>query len=232
MFRTNLKPAALVLLYLPTLLTARPVAAQEHEALQPDEFLALHRLELRPYGGWAAVPNSVTGAFIGADTTFRLNRFFALGADLAWYGPFGTSAGERPAYPLNETLWSAGLDANLVPWPARARPGAAAGSFEPYLIGGLGAISTRPVPVVDPANRRFDASNNLIDFCVGLGARVFVAERVALTFELRDLIYPEKIESAFVSRSPQDPSAWSDTHSHITNAIQLRLGASFFVAGR
>jgi hypothetical protein len=232
MLRTNMKPAALMLLALPALLTTPRARAQEHDALQRDEVLALHRLELRPYGGWAAVPNSVTGAFVGADATFRLHRFFALGADFAWYAPFDASVGERPAYPLNETQWSAQLDAYLVPWPAHARSGAAAGSFEPYLLGGLGAILTRPVSVVDPANRHFDSSDRLIDLCFGLGARIFVAERVAFTFELRDLIYPEKIESGFVSRNARDPSTWYDPRTQITNAVQVRVGASFFVAGR
>ena len=91
---------------------------------------------------------------------------------------------------------------------------------------------TRPVSVVDPANRRFDSGNNLIDLCFGIGARIFVAERVAFTLELRDVLYPEKIESGFVAPNVQDRSTWYDPRTHITNAIQLRLGASFFVAGR
>ena len=164
----------------------------------------------------------------------RIGPFEAV--DLAKAEPDGTIFSvTRLQRILRETMGyidRAQLDAYLVPWPAHARSGAAAGSFEPYLLGGLGAILTRPVSVVDPANRRFDSSDRFIDLCFGLGARIFVAERVAFTFELRDLIYPEKIESGFVSRNARDPSTWYDPRTQITNAVQVRVGASFFVAGR
>jgi hypothetical protein len=226
-----MKNCALLLLPSLVLLTPARVEAQEPDASQRDDVLALHRLELRPYGGWAAVPNSVTGAFLGADVTFRLNRIFALGGDVAWYAPFEGAVGASPAYPLNKTQWSADLDAYFVPWPAHARSGAAAGAFEPYLIVGLGAIATRPISVIDPANRHFDSNTNLVDLGGGLGVRLFLGDRVALALELRDLIYSEKIESGVASRTSQDASAWYDARAHVTNAIQLRLGASFFVGG-
>jgi hypothetical protein len=230
----SMKPTALLLFASLALVTAKRAGGQERDTLRHDEVLALHRLELRPYGGWAVVPNSVTGAFVGADVTFRFHRFFALGGDIAWYAPFNGAPGATPSYPLNETRGSADLDAYLVPWPARAHAGAAASAFEPYLLGGLGAVMSRPVSVVDPAHRRFGDDNTLVDLCLGLGARVFVGERVAVTLELRDLLYFEKIESGAVAaglNGSLNSTTWYEPRSHFTNAVQLRLGASFFLGG-
>jgi hypothetical protein len=148
-----------------------------------------------------------------------------------WYAPFEGNVGASPSYPLNETRGSADFDAYWVPWPARARPDAAAGAFEPYLLGGLGALWSRPVSVVDRTNRTFDSDNVLVDLCVGIGARLFVAEWAAIALELRDLSYFERTESRFVSSNPRDRSLWSDAGSHFTNAVQLRLGVSFFIGG-
>jgi hypothetical protein len=221
---------------LPCLLATAAAGAQETDA--PRDVPALHRLELRPYAGWAAVPDSVTGPFAGADVTFRLAPAVAIGIDAAAYGPFNRSPAS-PLHPLNEARDSFDLDATLFPWPARARGDTAAGTFEPYLLAGLGIIHTRPVSVVDPANRSFDY-NALIDLALGMGIRVFVADRIAFTLELRDLLYFEKRENENVPSgsasdpmnafsNPRNPATWYDANTHFTSCLELRLGASFFV---
>ena len=121
-----------------------------------------------------------------------------------------------------------------------ALPGEARGAFEVYLLGGFGIQGSRPVSVVDPADRYFN-TNRTIDTTFGAGARFFVGERVAFTLELRDLVYFEKIENRQVPTgsssdpsafdSPRNPDLFYDPATHLTNAIQLRLGASFFVLG-
>jgi hypothetical protein len=217
---------------------AVPAAAQEDEAPPHPEALADGRLELRPYAAWAAIPNSVTGPFVGADVAFHLSPAIALGLDAAWYAPFDRSPGAAPSYPLNETRDSFDLDVSVSPWPAY-RPGA----LEPYVLAGLGALQSRPIGVQDPANRSF-SYNTLVDLSFGLGVHFFAGERVAMTLELRDLLYFEKIENGRVARgssagpgafgfadSPRNPDTWYDPGTHLTNAIQLRLGASFFVFG-
>ncbi len=219
-----------------TLIGVRAQAQQNDSSLHED-VLALHRIELRPYGGWAGVPNSVTGAFVGMDVAFRLSRFLALGVDVAWYAPFERSAGADPSYPLNETRWSGDLDAYIIPWPARARAGAETGAFEPYLLGGLGALRSRPIAVVDPTVRHFDDTTH-VDLSIGAGVRVFVGARVAFTLEVRDLVYFERIENSLVGGGqgsigvpPDTPDTWYAPNTRFTQAIQIRLGASFFVLG-
>ncbi len=229
-----MKPPALLSLALLVLFTTEIAGAQEGDTATHEE-IARHRLELRPFGGWAVVPNSVTGGFVGADVSFRFNGYFALGLDGAWYAPFNRSAGSNPSYPLNETQYSANLDASFFLWPARARPGEAAGAFELYLVGGFGILESRPIAVVDPTDRYF-SYNRLVDLSAGVGRRAsFVGERVAVTLELRDLLYFENIENGripddsssppIVADDPRNPDTFYDAATHVTNAIQLRLGA-------
>ncbi len=225
--------------------TTPPTPAVEREEKdEKDEkeprVLALNRLELRPSGGWAFAANSATGAFVGADVAFRMNRFFALGADAAWYSPFNGSAGAHPSQRVNESEWSADLDAYVVPWPAHARASTALGAVEPYVLAGIGILASRPIAVIDPAHRHFDSNNNDIDLAVGVGLRVFLLERVAITLEVRDLIYFERVENPSVANgsttlpssdpnNPDDPATWYDPAPHFVNSVQVRLGANIFV---
>jgi hypothetical protein len=233
-----MNPQPLVPLFAVLVLGAARAEAAEGDRPRPPDVLAEGRLELRPYGGWAAFPNSATGGFVGADVAFRLTPVVAVGIDAAWYGPFNRSAGATPTYPLNETRDSADIEVLVAPWPARRT-----NAFEPYLLGGIGAVQTRPIAVVDPVNRTFQY-NTLVDLAPGAGVRFFLHERIAVTLELRDLLYFEKVENHFVAtgtasgpgqpgfgNSPLNPSFWYDPSTHFANAIQLRLGASFFVFG-
>jgi hypothetical protein len=146
---------------------AVPAAAAESEAPPHGDALTAGRLELRPYAAWAAIPNSVTGPFVGADVAFHLSPVVALGVDAAWYAPFNRSAGTAPAYPLNETRDSVDLDVSVSPWPAYR-----AGALEPYVLAGLGAQQSRPIGLEDPANRSF-SYNTLVDLAFGLGVHFF-----------------------------------------------------------
>ena len=226
MMNANCLPLAAAALLAPAL-----AGAQASQDSARNEVVALDRLELRPFGGWAVTPNSVTGGFVGADAAFRLHPLFSVGGDIAWYAPFNGSEGTSSSYPLNETHGSFDLDAHLVPWPARAHAGAIAGAWEPYVLGGLGAILTRPVSVVDPTSRHFDQDNTLVQLSLALGLRIFVGQRVAVVLELRDLVYPEHVESQLIANDRKDPALWYDPQTRVTNALQVRLGASFFVGG-
>jgi hypothetical protein len=192
--------------------------------------LAVHRVELRPVVGWAFVPQSATGAFAGAEAAYRVGERFALGADGVTYAPFAPGAGSNPTYPTNTTDWAANLDFTVFPLVARRGPGDEAGSLEAYVVGGVGVVAARPVPVVDPAHRWFDDSY-MVELAPGLGLRVFVARSFALTFEARDRMYLQKVESPAIETGrfgPSDPTTWYDRATPFTNAFELRIGASFF----
>jgi hypothetical protein len=188
-------------------------------------------LEIRPVAGWAFVPHSIAGAFIGADATVRLHRRWALGADAAWYSPFESEPQAWIArYPVNRTSWSASLDAAFFPWmTARAAP--ADGSLEVFVLLGAGLIATRPVPVVD-LSRHFDDSV-LLQLGAGVGGRLYVNRWLALTLELRDFVHFDRVENAQIASgngafSASNPNTWYAPDNRLTNCVELRLGASFF----
>ena len=90
--------------------------------------------------------------------------------------------------------------------------------------------SYRANPVIDPDNRSFPNWNNLVNFDVGIGFRIFFNRWLAAIIEVRDLIYSEKIESLVISPTdPTNPNTWYDTGTHLTNDVQLQVGLSFFL---
>jgi hypothetical protein len=192
--------------------------------------LAVHRIELRPVVGWAFVPQSTTGAFTGAEAAYRVGERFAFGADGAFYAPFAPGAGSNPTYPTNTTDWAANLNFTVFPVVARRGPGDERGSLEAYAVGGVGVVAARPIPVVDPAHRYFDDSY-MVELAPGLGLRVFVTQRFALTFEARDRMYFQRVEAHAIATGrfgPSDPTTWYDASNRFTNAFEIRVGASFF----
>ncbi len=214
--------------------------------------IALGAIEARPYFGWAFAPSSATGGFVGADVEWRISPALAVQVDGAWYGPFNAGPGATPQYPLNESDLSVDFDLALYPLARRgadsierfrgeSREGDEAGAFEPYVVGGVGVIRDRPIAVVDPRDRAFDW-NNYVDFDVGVGARVFILRTVALSLELRDLVYYRKVESPVlpsgqptangVTSNPSDPATWYDVNTRFTNDVQVRLGLGFLFGTR
>jgi hypothetical protein len=205
----------------------------------PPRPIALHRLELRPFSGWAWLPGSLTGAFLGLGSTFRASHNWALGLDGAWYEPFNAAHATSSTYPLTEASWSATVDVAYLPFVATpTREGEYLGSFEAWADVGAGLMSTRPVPLLDPIHRHFDYRKS-VHLAAGIGARVFVTRSVAVTLDLRDLLFFEDLEDPIVAggspslpptdlNSPSNPDT-SYSNNHVTNAIELRLGASFFV---
>jgi hypothetical protein len=215
-------------------------ASQEASDGPPPPPLALHRLELRPDTGWAFVPSSLTRAFVGADVTFRAFSRWAFGVDAAWYSPFDSALPASPKYPLDETSWSASFDAAFFPWVVRAPEGRETGAFEAFVLLGAGLVATRPVSIVDPTNRHFDSDNNLVQWSAGLGAHIYLTRSLALTIEVRDLVYLEKVENAQAAagqtplpihdpNNPANSATWYSPSTRLSQCLELRLGASLFL---
>jgi hypothetical protein len=239
------KRAAKVLLFLQVLAPAvAPASARAGEEPAPERPGTAaprspapeHGLELRPYAGWALAQHSLTGAFGGADVTYRLGPHWAVGVDGALYAE--ASPGPAPSYPLSEIAWSADLDVEYLPWAPRPE----ARVLEGYvMLPAPGLVASRPVAVVDPANRHFDDSY-FVQFSGGIGARMYLGASVALTLELRDMVYFDKRENPLIAAGPTtlpllDPSnpknqeTWYARTPMLTNCVELRLGVSFFLGG-
>ncbi len=67
-------------------------------------------------------------------------------------------------------------------------------NWDAYLSGGIGAIWTRPIPVVDVEYRRFDYKAK-ININLGFGFRVFITRYLAIATELRVYGFGEKLEN-------------------------------------
>jgi hypothetical protein len=205
-------------------------AQEETPAVAPPEATSDGRVELRPFAGWAAQDQSTIGGFFGADASYRLHPNWAIGADAALYAPFNGSSGVPLTHPINETAWSASVDVALLPWAPAPRLGAVEG----YVLLGVGAVSTRPVSIVDPSHRQFDY-RTLVQLSPGIGLRVFLSPALSVSLELRDMLYFDNHEAARIApgsealppsdpASPRNPNTWFATGSSFTECYQARLG--------
>jgi outer membrane beta-barrel protein len=182
--------------------------------------------------------------------TYRLGHRSnaAIGLNGNWYGGlnadsnfnFQNRRAARIAVPLNNYQVSGDLNFTYVP-----RYGKFAGfgdfifHYDAYIEGGVGLIRTEPIPVIDPDNRKF-TWNNLVNFDVGIGFRIFFTRWLAAILEVRDIMFFDKIENIHVAQgstslaltdknNPLNPSTWYDPNTHFTNDVQLQVGLSFFL---
>ena len=195
-------------------------------------------LELRPYVAWAYASHSLTRGFTGAEAGLRVNPFFEIALDGAWYAPFNSGLPGTPT-PVNEARWSADLDFVVYPIARLTRPSEQGGTIEPYILGGIGVIADRPVAVVD-SSRNF-GDQKLVDFVSGIGCRLFVTRWLALSLDVRDAVYFDKRENVRVPNgspslpisdpnSPANPATFYDPNTYFTNDLQVRLGVGFVLA--
>jgi outer membrane beta-barrel protein len=135
----------------------------------------------------------------------------------------------RVAVPLTEYDWSAALNFTYVPAYGKfAGFGDFIFHYDAYVVGGVGAISTRPIPVIDPDNRNFEFEPKLA-FNAGIGLRIFFNRWFAAMLEVRDYIFNDKLENLEIDlANPTDKSTWTDETS-LTNNVQAQLGVSIFL---
>lgn len=213
--------------------------------------LRYHRFELNPYWGFTLNDQFVSHPGPGLSANYYLTNVLAVGLNGNFYSGlnvdsafnFETRRASRVAVPLNELSWSAALDFTYVPVYGKF-----AGfsnfifSYDIYVAGGVGAISTRPIPVIDPDNRKFDFSPK-IAFNLGIGLRVFLTRWLAANLEIADYIFPEKLEQLTIAQgpvgikptdpayktSPSNPDTWRQDGVSITNHVQAQVGLSVFL---
>ncbi|HEY1955249.1 MAG TPA: outer membrane beta-barrel domain-containing protein [Polyangiaceae bacterium] len=220
---------------------------QDIYAVQQIYVLRYHRVELTPYWGFTLNDQFVSHSGPGLNANFYITNVFAIGLNGNFYSGlnsdsdfnFQTRRATRVAVPLNEYSWSAALNFTYVPVYGKfAGFGSFIFSYDLYATGGVGAISTRPIPVIDPDNRKFDFDPKVC-FNLGIGLRVFVTRWLAITAEIRDYIYPEKLEKLTIANgpignpndpnSPSNPKTWLEDGVDITNNFQANVGLSFFL---
>lgn len=197
------------------------------------------RLQLLPYWAMSLNDQFVQHPGPGLVAGFFLLEDLALTATLQYYRPFNVDSAfnadvrraARIAVPLSEYAWGAHLGLEFVPGYGKF---AGFGDFifhwDLFLVAGVGALSTRPIAVIDPDNRVFGFTAKLAGHA-GLGTRIFLNRGLAVVLEFRDYVFQDHMEAldtpvgdAFAS----DPSTWYGARELVNN-VQAQLGAAVFL---
>jgi outer membrane beta-barrel protein len=177
----------------------------------------------------------------GLALNYWMTNVMAIGLNFNWYAGLNsdsefnaqTRRAVRVGVPLNEYQWSGAANFSYVPMYGKF---AGFGDFifhwDAYVVGGVGAISTRPIVIFDPRYRNFSFEPKLA-FNAGIGLRIFFNRWFAGIVEVRDYIYNEKLESIKdVDAQTEDWRATSSNwlgDSKLTNHVQLQAGISIFL---
>jgi outer membrane beta-barrel protein len=224
----------------PTVNLAQAAARPLHEqmyAVQQIYALRYHRFEVQP--AWTASMNDQFVSHPGPvlALNYYITNVLAIGIGGGYYfnndSKFNaeTRRAARVAVPLTEYQWQAAVNFTYVPMYGKF-----AGfsdfifHYDAYIVGGVGAISARPIAVVDPVNRSFKWGDPKVDFNAGIGLRIFFNRWFAAVLEVRDYIFFDRLENTQTAVGPAatDPGTWyGDTK--LTNNVQAQLGVSIFL---
>ncbi|HLK35676.1 MAG TPA: outer membrane beta-barrel domain-containing protein [Polyangiaceae bacterium] len=219
----------------------KPIHAEIY-AVQQQYVIKSGRFELQPYFEITLNDQFVSHDAPGLALNYYITQVLAVGLNGNWYQGLNADSDfnfqnrreARIAAPLNEYQASGDLNFTYVPMYGKfAGFGDFIFHYDAYIDGGVGFIRTRPIPVIDPDNRKFDW-NTLINFDVGIGLRIFFNRWLAAVFEIRDLIFFDKIERLTIangtgSNSATSPSTWYDPDTHFTNDVQMQIGLALFL---
>ena len=212
---------------------ARPLKEQIF-AVQQAYALRVRRLELQ--AGWSV---SMNDQFVSHPApvlalNYYITNVLAIGINGEYYlnndKQFNAQVrrASRVAVPLTEYQWAAALNFTYVPAYGKfAGFGDFIFHYDAYVVGGVGALSVRPIPVIDPDNRNFSFEPKLA-FNAGIGLRIFFNRWFAAVLEVRDYVFNDKLENLSVAVNPQDKNHWYGETS-LTNNVQAQFGFAFFI---
>ena len=216
---------------------ARPIKESIY-AVQQLYVMRARRVEFNPW--WNAT--SLNDQFVqhkgpGIGINYYITNVLGIGANFRYYAPFNADSkfngqvrrAARVAVPLNEYQWGASLDFNYVfAYGKFAGFGDFIFEYDAYVLGGVGALSTRPIAVIDPDNRNFEYKPKLA-FDIGLGLRIFLSKWFAVNIAIKDYGYNEQLEN--LQTNEVDPSKQSDWlgKNSFTQNVELQTGLSLFV---
>lgn len=216
---------------------ARPLRESIY-AMQQIFALRVRRFELNPYWGFTFNDQFVSHPGPGLALNYYITNVLAIGVNGNYFGLFNVDSkfnaqvrrSARVAVPLTEYNWGANLNFTYVPAYGKfAGFGDFIFHYDAYVVGGVGAIATRPIAVIDPDNRNFEFDTK-IAFNAGIGLRIFFNRWFAANLEMRDYIFPDKLES--LTRNEMDlnrKSDWYEKKARLTNAVQAQVGVSIFL---
>ena len=208
-------------------------------AVQQIYALRRGRVELMPYWSFSLNDQFVSHPGPGLGVNYYLTNVLAIGLNGTFYQPFNVDSdfnfqnrrATRLAVPLNEYQAAGTVNFTYVPMYGKFSGFSQfIFHYDGYIVGGVGALRTRPIAVIDPDNRKFDYDWRLA-FSLGIGLRVFLNRWFAVTGEIRDYIYVEQLENTNVAATQaqqRDPATWFG-EKPLTNNVQAQLGISMFL---
>ncbi len=224
----------------PTLDFDKEAARQIKEplfAVQQIFVLRVRRFELQPFWGFTFNDQFVSHNGPGLGLNYWITNVLAVGVNGSYYEPFNvdsefnfqTRRAARINVPLTEYQWGAALNFTYAPIIGKfAGFGDFIFQYDAYVVGGVGAISTRPIPVVDPDNRIFNFEPRLA-FNAGLGIHIFMNRWFAVTAEIRDYIFNDQLEATETVGGQEDVEDTWLGEQKLTNHVQAQLGVSVFI---
>jgi len=230
---------------------AKKAVHAEVYAVQQQYVMKAHRIEVTPYFGFTLNDQFVGHSGPGLAANYYITQVLAAGLNFDWYDGLNTQSdfnfqnrrAARIAVPLNIYQLAGDLNFTYVPMYGKfAGFGDFIFNYDAFLVGGVGLIRTEPLAVIDPDNRKF-TWNNLVNFDVGIGVRIFFTRWLAAVLEVRDIMFFDKIEALTVANgsttipsnsplyntNPLNPATWYDASTHFTNDVQLQVGISLFL---
>lgn len=216
----------------------RTEASEEIYAIQQIYALRNRRIELAPSWSFSVNDQYVSHPAAGVALNYWFTNVLAVGVNFLWYGGlenesdlnFNVRRSTRLAVPITEYQLGTHLNFTYVPLYGKfAMFNEYIFQWDAYLVGGVGLMRTRPVPVIDPEIRQFDFGMR-VAFNVGLGIRVFLSRWLAVFAELRNYMYLEKLEALTVPlEGRQDPATWFADSPSFTNNVTAHLGITLFL---
>lgn len=214
-------------------------AHEEIYAVQQIYALRINRVELTPSFSASLNDPFYSHNGLGLGLNFWFTNVLAVGLSFLWYEGLGIESdinfqvrrSTRLAVPINEYQLGAHLSFTYVPVYGKfAMFNEFIFQYDVYVMGGVGLMRTRPIPVVDPEVRRFDFGER-IAFNVGIGLRVFVTRWLAIFAELRDYMYLETLESLEVALGADrdDPATWTQSSPAFVNNVTAHIGLAVFI---
>jgi outer membrane beta-barrel protein len=187
---------------------ARPLSERIF-AVQQIYALRNRRFELQPTVAISLNDPYVSHTGIGIAANYWITNVLAVGANFMFNQPFNgrsdvdlrSSRSIGLAVPINEYQLLAQGNFSYVPIYGKFLMfNRFIFHYDFYLMAGVGATRTRPIPVIDPEVRSFDWQTNIM-FNAGIGLRVFVNRWFGFVAEIRNYIYPERLESLTIGTS-------------------------------
>ena len=211
---------------------------EEVYAVQQIYALRINRVELAPSATFTLNDPYVSHPGIGIALNYWWTNVLAVGINFNWYQGlenesdlnFFVRRSTRLAVPITEYQLGANLNFTYVPLYGKFMMfNEYIFQWDAYIVGGVGLMRTRPVPVVDPEIRQFEFDWR-VSFNLGIGIRVFVTRFFAIFGELRDYLYLEKLENLDVALGDQrfNEETWFADAATLTNNVTAQVGFTLF----